>query len=148
MDVQFDLYSHLIRTLGEQLHIEDAEVDAQGYLALNFNSQTVHFQYDDTTHEMVIFTRLGVVEPDYQNDICLALLSANMFWQGTEGATLSMEPSSRMVFLADRQALSLIDIDFLNHWLEGFLHISHHWQLRINLMNQGNDGDIDEPNPQ
>lgn len=132
-----DLFKNLIHEFGKQLSADDVEADEEGYIALTFDEQTIHLQYDEQLDEVAVFTKLGTIEPDRLADICLMFLSANLFWQGTQGATFSVEPSTKRVFLADRHALSLLDVSRLNEWLERFLNITRYWNGRLEVANLG-----------
>ena len=84
-----------------------------------------------------MFTRLGEVDDDRREEICLMLLGANLFWQGTKGATFSVEPATGVVFLADRRAMAATGADDLNDWLERFLDVAAYWRGRLELANVG-----------
>lgn len=121
----------LIDEFGSRLNIHDLVCDEDGYVGLTIDSHDMHLQYDVDTDEIVVFTKLGVLGEDNVTEVCLMLLAANQFWQGTAGATFSVEPVSKKVFLADRKALGLINVQSLNDWLEGLLNISLYWIKRL-----------------
>lgn len=129
-----DVFKQLIKEFGSQLGINHLVSDEQGYVGLTIDAQDIHLQYDDETDEIIVFTELGAIEEDKLAEVCLMLLSANQFWQGTQGATLSVESTSKKIFLADRKALSLVDVQSLNDWLERFTNISHYWCKRLHKM--------------
>ncbi len=77
---------------GQSIGLAEATPDADGYCAMSFDELVVHFQYD--ADDVVIFSRLGEVDEDRVEGIYGMLLAANMFWQGTKGGTISVEPDS------------------------------------------------------
>ena len=91
--------------LGGRLGAPDMAADDEGYIGLTFDGVETHLQYDTERDEVVAFTRLLEVDVERAAEIYGMLLGANMFWQGTNGATLSVEPDSGMAFLADRRSL-------------------------------------------
>ena len=77
--------------------------------------------------QLIAFARLGQAP---ENDVTLmeALLSANLFWRGTAGATLSLDPETRSVYMA--QALPqacLADMALLNEAVEHFVALQETW---------------------
>ncbi len=121
-------FRHLILSFGQQLGASGIEADDQGYLAIQFDDQVIHVQYDEQFDEVVIFSRLGTMESHRQNELSLMLLNANLFWQGSRRATLSAEAVSGTVFLADRRTLDFLNHNTLNDWIEQFLETARYWQ--------------------
>ena len=142
-------FQALVREFGAKLGAADVKADDEGYVALSFDDHPVHLQYDAEEDEIVVFTRLGNVDDDRREEICVTLLGANLFWQGTKGATFSVEPATGVVFLADRRGRAATGIDALNNWLERFLDVAAYWRGRLDLANTGGslDGDADADAP-
>jgi hypothetical protein len=130
-------FKNLVHDFGEQLNVNGIEADEQGYIALSFDAQTIHLQYDEEQDEVLVFTRLTEIEPNRLADICLMILGANILWQGTKGATFSVEPNSKTVLLADRKTLSFFNVNRLNDWLEQFLNMAQYWNERLITANAG-----------
>jgi len=130
-------FKNLIHDFGKQLNVIGIKPDEQGYIALSVDSQTIHLQYDEEREDITVFTRLTEIEPNRLADICLMILGANILWQGTKGATFSVEPIRKMVLLANRQALSFFNVSRLNDWLEEFLNIAQYWNERLIVANAG-----------
>ena len=130
-------FQTLIKEFGAKLGASGVEADDEGYVGLSFDDHPVHLQYDAETDEIVVFARLGEIDDDRTEEICLMLLGANLFWQGTKGATFSVEPATGVVFLADRRAMDSTGVDGLNSWLERFLDVAAHWRGRLELANVG-----------
>lgn len=143
----------LVGEFGERLGAPEIAADEEGYIALTFDDTELHLQYEADADQVVAFTRLGEVEVDRTAEIYGMLLGANLFWQGTRGATFSVEPDLGVVFLADRQPRGGTTVDRLNEWLEGFLDTATYWKKRLAAANAGGpliDPEIptgDEPSP-
>lgn len=131
--IQMESFKSLITDLGQHLYLSDFCADDQGYIAINFGTQVVHLQYDDQLDEVVVFARAGKIQPERMQETCTALLAANLFWQGTQGATFSVEPGTGIIFLADRKALVVLNAAILSDWLEHFLKIADYWRERLKL---------------
>lgn len=145
-------FQSLVAEFGGRLGVPEIAADEEGYVALTFDAVEVHLQHDAEEDEVVVFTRLGEVEVDRAAEIYGMLLGANLFWQGTRGATFSLEPDLGVVFLADRRALDGLSVERLNDWLEGFLDTVGYWQKRLAVANAGGplvdpEMPVDDPPP-
>jgi hypothetical protein len=141
-------YAQLLDTFGRSIGLAGAAPDADGYCAMSFDDLVVHLQYDDDT--VTIFSRLGEVDEDRTEGIYAMLLAANLFWQGAKGATLSVEPDSRLAFIADRRPVAQLSDAGFRDWLGGFVTIADYWQKRLAAANAGGalweeDGDGASP---
>lgn len=132
-----DRFKALVAEFGATLGLGDIAPDEDGYGAIEIDGLAVHLQYDDERDEVVIFARLGQAEPDRLEEIYTELLAANLFWQGTRGATLSIEPEDGIVFIADRLALERLDPEALGDWLGRFTDIAEHWRDFLARANAG-----------
>jgi Tir chaperone protein (CesT) family len=130
-------FQYLVQTFGQQLDVPDLTADEDGYVALTFDGQELHLQYEEDTRQVMGFTRLGEVEVERTAEIYGMLLEANMFWRGTRGATFSVDPDPGIVFLADRRPEDDMTAESLSEWLEGFLNTATYWKKRLDVANAG-----------
>lgn len=137
-------YQALIRELGGALGVPDMQADESGYVALTIDTQEIHLQYDEDQDRILLFTRLSAVSVDRAAETYGLLLSANLFWQGSGGATFSIDFDTGRVFLADRQALAGVTLEVLEKWLEGFADITLYWLKRLTIIAAGGDLLTDE----
>jgi len=152
--MSMEALTRLLENFGKSIGLDGVAPDADGYCAMSFDDLIVHFQYDEG--DVTIFSRLGEADEDRLEGIYGMLLAANMFWEGTKGATLSVEPDSRIVFIAaHRTVADLSDGDFQT-WLGSFIDVSEHWAKRLATANEGgplwdgddtDDGLPDRPHP-
>lgn len=130
-------FQALVQQLGARLGAPDMHADDSGYIALTIDELDVHFQYEPDDDQVVLFARLPVVDLDRAAEIYGLLLSANLFWQGTRGATFSIDFHTGQVFLADRRGVDGLIEQELEDWLEGFVNTALHWQQRLEAANEG-----------
>lgn len=135
--MSLDRFRALMSELGAGLGAPDMTPDEDGYIALTFDDVELHLQYEDDEAQVVAFTRLGEAEVTRSGQIYGMLLGANLFWQGTNGATFSIEPDSGLVFLADRHAVDSLSLERLNDWLENLLDTTVYWRKRLVAANAG-----------
>jgi hypothetical protein len=130
-------FQGVISEFGGRLGAPEMAADDEGYVGLTFDGVETHLQYDAERDEVVAFTRLVEVDAERAAEVYGMLLGANMFWQGTGGATLSVEPDSGMAFMADRRSLASLSVEELNDWIEPFLDMAAMWRKRITDANAG-----------
>jgi hypothetical protein len=119
----------LLSALAQKLGIDPFATGEDGVSVLAFEGIDVLLTTDEQS--MTLFARLGTaLEGD--TDLLEALLAANLFWQETGGATLSLEPYSRVVVIAQRLASSeLASIEMLEAAIEAFARTAIEWTRTI-----------------
>lgn len=143
-------FQGVVRDFGGKVGMPDMAADGEGYIAISFDDRTIHLQYETDEDRVVVFTKMGEAEVDRLVEIYSMMLAANLFWQGTNGATFSVEPDTGTVFLADRKSAAVLDAARLNDWLEGFINITEYWSGKLELANSGGpigDGTPDGDGP-
>lgn len=145
--MSLETFAGLIDTFGRSIGLDGAAPDAEGYCAMSFDELVVHFQYDSEDNSLTLFSRIGIADEDRLEGIYAMLLAANMFWQGTKGATLSVEPEGQMVFIADRRDVAYLSDASFREWLGAFVNIAEYWSDRLADVNGGAplDESDDEP---
>ncbi len=130
-------FQGLIADLGQSLNMADMAADEDGYVGLVVDGHEIHIQYEADEDAVILFTRLQEADPDRRDAIYALLLAANMFWQGTRGATFSIDFHTGRIFLAGRRALSNLGLDTVSEWIEGFADVAAYWRSRIEAANDG-----------
>ncbi|HCJ11670.1 MAG: hypothetical protein A2Y14_04030 [Verrucomicrobia bacterium GWF2_51_19] len=113
----------LKNTLGlDKLELND---DNQTYLLFD-DIILVQITYkDDDSVELL--AKLGVVDADNEA-LYQRIMEANLFWNGTEGAILSMDPVSQSIELVRRELMPDIpDYKFFEKRIESFVNVAEHW---------------------
>lgn len=80
----------LLRELGQRMGLSQLSFDTDGGCALELDQRMIiSLQYHEANNELWLYTDLG---PILQRSLalCEKLLQANLFWQQTSGATLSL----------------------------------------------------------
>ena len=137
----------MIAELFERLGLGQAPADSDGVSVLSFDEVDVLLSVDEQA--IVIFSRVGEAPAD-SPAFLEALLAANLFWQDSGGATLSLEPFSRAVILARRLAFAeLGSVDQLELELESFAQSAVTWLRSIPQLGRVEtvDGNGVEPHP-
>jgi hypothetical protein len=80
---------NLLAEIGQHFSVGDLRLDAEGAGALRFGARTiVNLQYRPEEDVFFLYALLGAPAP--RLDIYRDLLAANLFWEGTSGATLAL----------------------------------------------------------
>jgi hypothetical protein len=120
-------FSALLQSFGKDIGLEGMTLDEEGYLALQTEAGTsVHCQVEDG--RLMLLASLGRLPTGEKSAPAMkSLLAANALWEGTRGATLSIEPTSDEVLLAQRWTLAELEKTGIQSALETFLAVITHW---------------------
>ena len=138
----------LIAAFGAGIDLPELALDSQGYCALGFDELEVHLQFDQQTDDLLAFSSLGQLNDAARPRACELLLHANLFWSGTNGATLALQPGDHTVMLHDRQATTTLDEARLNQWLHAFVTSAEQWSGIVAELNERGAEEPDDPAPQ
>ena len=124
-----DMYfKELIDSLAAQLHITDGiEIDRENRCSLEFDGMCVVIQGVDEVQAVVFCSPLGEPPPDQLFEFYRALLVANFNFQGTLGATLSVNPENGKVFLCRSLSSAALDEATFITALENFINTVEVW---------------------
>ena len=126
------IFRLLLRELGESMSLPKVlEPDKDDSCHVLFDEKVaVEFRRD--AGWLVLFSALGEFDTSDRPDLALALLEANLFWQGTAGATLGVS-NAGLVVMAHRMPLAGLDLPKLRDVLDRFLKVAEHWHRDLGL---------------
>ena len=92
----------LLEEFSRQQEIEPLQLDDANYCALaSADDHVVHLRFDEGQGTFIAFGSIGTLSED--EEVALrelrALLTANLMWQDTQGATITLAPESDTVLL-------------------------------------------------
>lgn len=125
-----DPISRWLITYAEAHGLGELTLDVGISLALEFDGGiTVHL--DRQEGELVLHAPVGEVTVG-DTERLEALMSANLLWRDTDGATLGLEPYSRTVILARSWPLvALAGEQAVQHHLDQFCHLAASWRQAL-----------------
>lgn len=133
----------LLASLADRLGVGPLAADEDHVSVFSFEGIDVLVAPDDQA--FTLFTRLGEAPRD-DVEFLESLLAANLFWQDTAGATLSLEPFSRMVILAVRQPVAdMYSVEALESAIEVFAQSALAWVRTIERLHQESPSDRSSP---
>lgn len=125
-----DEYLTLLARLGESMGLPGLSPDEAGVTDLVFDqSLAVRLAFDDTSGQIMAFAEVGEAPPAVPADRLEALLGANLFWSGTDGATLAL--NGERVVLARAWPLRGLDLPHWEEDLARFVDTATAWANRL-----------------
>lgn len=85
----------------------------------------------------MLFAQLGSIDEDKTVDLYPRLLKANLFWQGTGGATLGVDDETREVLMSYQVPMMLLDFSKFQELLEGFINTAELWINTLEAVQRG-----------
>jgi len=117
----------LILDYGDQAGLTGLALPELGALSLEFDDG-IQIHLDELDEKLVIYSQVGTAGEDQHARLEL-LLSANLMWRETDGATLSLDPYSRAVILAKSYTpLELNTVYDLQSALDKFCQLTQSWR--------------------
>lgn len=109
----------------------------------------IALQYDVAVEQLVVFAEVDTLPENASPALLRQLLSANWFWQETDGATLSLEPCTQMIFLAQKcHAAAVNREDDLTEIMESMVDQVRHQREVLRDGPSEELGDETEPAPE
>lgn len=131
-------YKQLLSELGQAVGIPDLAPDKDNYCCLGFDDKIIiHLQYNEENEVLMLFAQLGSIDEDKTVDLYPRLLKANLFWQGTGGATLGVDDETREVLMSYQVPMMLLDFSKFQELLEGFINTAELWINTLEAVQRG-----------
>lgn len=121
-------YALLLKELGEAVHIPDLAADETGYAGLDIDGTLVQLQLNPHTGIVTLFTRLGRVPDQHRAAINERLLDANLFWQGTRGATIGADIDTHEIVIEKQADSAHLDGPGLIAVVDNFQRAAEAWR--------------------
>ena len=123
----------LLEEFSRQQEIEPLQLDDANYCALaSADDHVVHLRFDEGQGTFIAFGSIGTLSED--EEVALrelrALLTANLMWQDTQGATITLAPESDTVLLQQMWLPEQATADKLDAFLQSFALSLDFWTQR------------------
>ncbi len=103
----------------------------------------LHVHYRAEIPEVDFTVPIGSVPKRKKASVYERLLSANFYWVGTQGATLSYQNDLDEVIIQFREDTANLTAERLQSVMEGFLSVAMKWKERLARMIEGADEEDD-----
>ncbi|QAU24766.1 CesT family type III secretion system chaperone [Dyella sp. M7H15-1] len=122
----------ILGEFGKRVSLPDLAFDATGHCPLQFDEKIiVNLQIHASSGNLLMFSPVGVIGDDADPSLLRRLLNANVFWQETAGATLSVIGHDGTVMLAmqtPEDAMSLVSFEAQ---LDDFVKAVEYWSEQL-----------------
>lgn len=140
--------ARLLDDLGVACGIRDLAADASGYCCLSTDTDThLQFQLNPQTGLLTLFSSLGVVDGEHGSVLASHFLHANLFWQGTGGATIGVDASDRQAVIARRVTIDRLDGPHFIALVDAFMRMVEAWQDYLRDIGDHLDSHFEPPPP-
>lgn len=131
-DIAFSEYCQCLSDLGANLQIEGLAPDDEGLCLLQIAADLfVELEFDPETSDLLMSAELGRIGQAHLPDWYPALLHANAFWCGTNGATLGLHEATGAVILCLREPVRGLTGELLIGLFERFTQTAEDWHQRL-----------------
>lgn len=121
-------FALLLRELGEAVHLPDLAADATGYAGLDVGGTLVRLQLNPDSGIVTLFARLGRVPDQHRAAVNERLLDANLFWQGTRGATIGADIETHEIVIEKEADSRHLDGRGFIEAVDGFTGAAEAWR--------------------
>ncbi len=133
-------YRALLTKLGENVGLPDLAPDEDNYCCLGFDDKIiVHLQYNEENEVLMLFGQLGEIKEEWAEQLYPRILKANMFWQGTGGATLGVDDETREIMMSYQIGIRFLDFPKFQELLEGFINTAELWINTLEAVQSGQE---------
>lgn len=124
-----DSYLSLLETLRTSCHLPEFPKPLPSkQLDLELESGVkVIIDWNEATNFVELFSELGTYSVEKELEILQKIATANFLWQSTGGATLSVRPEIRRVYLASQTPVASLKGKEFVHQVEQFIFTAQHW---------------------
>lgn len=121
-----------LAAFGETIGIEGLCFDENGNCSLQIDEAIqVNVEHEADSRRVMLSASLGEVALEAREAVYAALLEGNLFWSGTGGATLSVEPETRRAFIHQRMPAAEVTAQSLEEMLDRFVSTAEAWARDI-----------------
>ncbi|MEM8795171.1 MAG: type III secretion system chaperone [Pseudomonadota bacterium] len=123
----------LISGFGKAINMEGGlKLDEKNHLILKMDDgPDLHFEYFEEEDILVLASALPSPSGDKKAAVYELLLSANFMWQGTGGATLSINPETKDVIVHHKLDVKRVQEAEMEELVTGFAKLCEYWQQRM-----------------
>ena len=145
MENDKELVQKLFDELSSRTGMPRIDFSEDNSAALPFGEgMLLHVHYRAEIPEVDFTVPIGSVPQRTKASVYERLLSANFYWVGTHGATLSYQEDLEEVIIQFREETANLTVERLQSVMEGFLSVAMEWKGRLSKIIDGADEEAEE----
>lgn len=123
--------NHLLAALGKTAGLPELCLDEAGGCTLAFDDVGVQFTHLSEANQLLLCSPLGHLPGENAEPLLRTLMSANVFFRGTQGATLGADAETGLVTLCYLVNLAGCDESQFVQLAQNFIRVADSWQRQI-----------------
>ena len=140
MESNKELVQKLFDELSSRTGMPRIDFSEDNSAALPFGEgMLLHVHYRAEIPEVDFTVPIGSVPKRKKASVYERLLSANFYWVGTHGATLSYQEDLEEVIIQFREETANLTVERLQSVMEGFLSVAMEWKEKLAKIIEGAD---------
>ena len=131
--ISYETANALLKEFSLQEELEPMQLDEDNYcLLVSADEHVVHIRFDDEQGTFIVLGSIGTLSEDEEvsRREMRELLTANLMWQDTQGATITLAPESDTVLLQQMWLPEQATADKLDAFLQSFALSLDFWTQR------------------
>lgn len=145
MESDKELVQKLFDELSSRTGMPRIDLSEDNSAILPFGEEMLlYVHYRAEIPEVDFTVPIGSVPKRKKASVYERLLSANFYWAGTHGATLSYQEDLDEVIIQFREDTTNLGVERLQSVMEGFLSVAMEWKGRLSKIIDGADEEAEE----
>jgi hypothetical protein len=135
-------FKTLLELLSKTLKLDGLVLDDSGQVFLLFDNVLLIRMVYEADRSMIHFSsKIAELEdledPQLRVDLIQEMLEANLFWAGTQGATLSVDGITEYAMLRAEEPLNALEYERFEKMIENFVNAVEFWGQHVESMKNG-----------
>lgn len=130
----------ILKDFGQLISLGILEFDEDQNCRLVYNDNVYLSISFDPEHDAIVLSTYVAPFPERNaNSVLKALLEANYFWLGTNGATLSIDSESSRIAMMTQIKVENLDVSEFHLFIQAFVDSTEAWSEMIRSLEAGED---------
>ena len=129
--ISYETASALLKEFSLQEELEPMQLDEDNYcLLVSADEHVVHIRFDDEQGTFIVLGSIGTLSEDEEvsRREMRELLTANLMWQDTKGATITLAPETDTVLLQQMWLPEQATVEKFSAFLQSFVILMGFWE--------------------
>ena len=129
--ISYETANALLKEFSLQEELEPMQLDEDNYcLLVSADEHGVHIRFDDEQGTFIVLGSIGTLSEDEEvsRREMRELLTANLMWQDTKGATITLAPETDTVLLQQMWLPEQATVEKFSAFLQSFVILMGFWE--------------------
>ena len=129
--ISYETANALLKEFSLQEELEPMQLDEDNYcLLVSADEHVVHIRFDDEQGTFIVLGSIGTLSEDEEvsRREMRELLTANLMWQATKGATITLAPETDTVLLQQMWLPEQATVEKFSAFLQSFVILMGFWE--------------------